>query len=164
MKRILFCLILLINNCNSSQNYEIKSVVVKKTGGYTYYLSEGKGKVFKSGKTPYEQGYMKEYNFNVSNKKLNEIKRVYYENKLVELPDDYILYSSKKDDQNNRQEVTTITFYFENRNKKEITFYDYGNIPLDGFDNKKVEPLFKEAFLYIEKIKDSTREKSELPM
>lgn len=161
-------LLCLGNSCNQERK-EIRAIVVYDIGGYEYYLSEGRGTVYKSKMVREKgriqnKGWIKEYPFHVSNKSINHIKQIYRDNDLKSLPDSYVLYSTNKKI-NTHQRVTTITFYFTHGKRKHISFWDDGyKNPLDRFPDKRVKPIFEEVFQYIKKIKDSTGERSELPI
>jgi len=154
----IICLVLftLINNCNKENSSHFKSIVVTDNGD-KFYLTDGIGKVYK-------RNGLKSYNFYVSYKSLKYIEDIYNNNKLKKLPDDYIILSTNQDSIRPKQRITTISFYFDDQSKKQITFQDDGyNSPLDRFPNKKIEPIFRECFIQIKKIRDSTKESSDLP-
>lgn len=155
---ILICLSLFtLINCDKAQKRNhFKSIVITDNGD-KFYLTDGVGKVYK-------KNGLKSYNFNVSHKSLYYIEDIYAHNKLEKLPDDYIILSTNKDSIRPKQRITTISLYFNNQSKKQITFQDDGyDNPLDRFPEQKIEPIFRESFRLIKKIRDSTKEFSDLP-
>ena len=68
-------------SCSQKQN-EIKSIVVDQFG-YRYYLSEGRGTVYKirmlnkaNQLGQRYEGYLKEYKFNISHRSINYINKI----------------------------------------------------------------------------------------
>ena len=110
-KYIYFIAFLLFYSCAHKKD-NIKSIVVKNWKG-TFYLSEGILKVYKTRKTPYEKDTIKEVPFKVSDKSINKIKRIYYDNDLENLPNQYELNSTNKDSIYPPQEATQIIFIFK---------------------------------------------------
>ena len=153
---ICLCLFTLINCNKEHKSNEFKSIVVTDNGD-KFYLTDGVGKVYK-------KNGLKSYNFNVSHKSLHYMEAIYIHNKLENLPDDYVILSTNRDSIRPKQRITTISFYFNDQSKKQITFQDdgYAN-PLDRFPEQKIEPIFRESFKLIKKIRDSTKEFSDLP-
>ena len=161
-KYIYFIAFLLFYSCAHKKD-NIKSIVVKNWKG-TFYLSEGIQRVYKTRKTPYEKDTIKEVPFKVSNKIINKIKRIYYDNDLENLPNQHELNSTNKDSIHPPQEATQIIFYFQDGKKKYITFWDDGyNNPLDRFPDKKIKPIFEEVTQLTKRISDSTGEKTIVP-
>lgn len=161
-KYIYFIAFLFLYSCAHEKD-QIKSIVVKNWKG-TFYLSKGIQRVYKMRKTPYEKDTMKTVSFKVSNKTINKIKRIYYDNDLENLPDEHVLYSTNKDSIYPPQEATDIVFYFQNGKRKYITFWDDGySNPLDRFPDKKIKPIFEEVMQYTKKISDSTGERTQIP-
>ena len=119
---------LLCGGCSYPSQDNIKSIVVIDLGE-KYYISEGKGVVYKLKNTIYgnrvlgKKAYVKEFPFKVSNKIVNKIKLEYYQNNFQSLPDDYAMLPSPKDKGlEHNQRRTTIIFYFTDRDRKYITF------------------------------------------
>ena len=132
---------LLCGGCSYPSQDNIKSIVVIDLGE-KYYISEGKGVVYKLKDTIYGNGvlgkkaYVKEFPFKVSNKIVNKIKLEYYQNNFQSLPD-----------------------------RKYITFWDDGLAnPLDRIPNKKTRIIFEQVYFYLKKVRDSTHERTEVPM
>jgi len=162
---------LLCGGCSYPSQDNIKSIVVIDLGE-KYYISEGKGVVYKLKDTIYGNGvlgkkaYVKEFPFKVSNKIVNKIKLEYYQNNFQSLPDDYAMLPSPKDKGlEHNQRRTTIIFYFTDRDRKYITFWDDGLAnPLDRIPNKKTRIIFEQVYFYLKKVRDSTHERTEVPM
>ncbi|KPE51747.1 hypothetical protein [Chryseobacterium indologenes] len=154
---VLFCcLFLLNNNCRKEDKNDILKSIVITDNGDKFYLSDGIGKVYK------KEG-LKSYKFFVPHKSLNYIKEIYVSNNLEKLSDDHIIHSTNKDSIRPKQRITTISFYFKNNDKKQITFQDDGyNSPMDRFPEETIKPIFQESFMLIKKIRDSTNERSDL--
>lgn len=153
-----YCLVLItiFNNCNKeSKSSNLKSIVVTDNGD-KFYLSEGNGMVYKN-------DGLKVYKFTIPRESIDHIENIYNQNELNKLPNDYIILSTNQDSIKPKQRITTITFYFNN-SKKQITFQNDGyNNSLDRFPKKEIKPIFQESFSVIKKIRDSTKEYSELP-
>lgn len=150
----LFLLLLNFNCKKQEKSSPFKSIVVTDNGD-KFYLTDGIGKVVKNHE-------YKDYKFMIPHRALNLIEYYYVNNDLKELPNDYIIKSSNKDSIYPTQRFTTISFYFLDGAKKQISFYDDGyKNPLDRFPEEDIKPIFQESFILLKKIRDSTGERSE---